>query len=228
MIATEKMGLVVEQHHVPTGMPRYGNDQQIGSQGHGIPTRDLMLHALGIKAEVLLVENAFTAEVVMKFLVVGDIVLVGEKEVADPAPGFQGFDQRRGKAGGVHQDIALRVTDQVAGGSIGRAGVVATVKHGPVDRNGKGLLDPENIRRGGNRADGLGGTGEEGLEGGAAFFGIPGLMKNGGLCVYSVEHRWGHPPAGITINAGAIHIKFTADIVGTALLQSGHRDPPRR
>jgi hypothetical protein len=50
-------------------------------------------------------------------------------------------------------------------------------------------------------------------------------MMNRRLLTSTVKHLRNHPPTGITINAAAIDVKVTADILRAALAEMSHYYP---
>jgi len=78
MIAAEEKLLAVEQNGVASGVAGNGNDQEIGSEFYRICAGELNFDGLSFRSNVIAVENAIAAEMVAEFLMIGDIVLMGQ------------------------------------------------------------------------------------------------------------------------------------------------------
>jgi hypothetical protein len=83
VISREEKLVVVKQNRVSSGMPWNWQNQQISSQLQGVGTGGLDFDAAGPHRNIIDMENALAAEVISEFLMIGNIVPVGEIEILD-------------------------------------------------------------------------------------------------------------------------------------------------
>ncbi len=116
MVTAEQEGFPVEKGAAAPGVARNWNDQEVFRQGDRFGSLQEPFKPRGVGCAFVLVQDPLTPESQVKFPVVGDIILVGEKHQTDPAEIFDVPEKRLRSPRGVHQDIAGRAPDQVAGG----------------------------------------------------------------------------------------------------------------
>lgn len=105
MIARKKKLISIEQDHVAAGVTGNWNHQQIALELNWFAATYDLFHAQALCA-VGSVHHSPAIESDCESLVIGDVILVREKQRAHAAEGIDLFDQLRRKARRIDQDVA--------------------------------------------------------------------------------------------------------------------------
>lgn len=80
----------------------------------GVGTGELYFDVAEVVADVVAVQNAIAPEPLFQFLVVGDIVAMGQVKIADATEFLQAFDQGCGESRRVYEDVSVRSLNEIA------------------------------------------------------------------------------------------------------------------
>src|SRR5215475_9470279 len=89
MIAGEKKTILVEQAHMAPGMPRHRNNGQIMIKLNCFSSADDFFHIVQTSTGVCTVHNSLAVKVLLKQLVIGHIITMGENHPPHSTHFFQ-------------------------------------------------------------------------------------------------------------------------------------------
>ena len=225
-VAGEEVPLVTQVEHAAFGVPRNREHHETVGDRHFVGPGD---HVGGIRRRlpICFVDPHACPEVVGELLRVGDVVLVREQHVGDPAVGGDGVDHVGAPVRRVHEEATTDLGYEPGVGAERTAVVV------PAQPHARRHLPRKHVGRLGATIDGADGTGRA-REGGAPHRQLldrgVGLTAHHGLSVRERDDQIGCVvPGHVAVDAAGVDVPVAVGVFRVTLTEPGHpANVPRR
>jgi hypothetical protein len=113
MVAREEVSIAIEQTAMPPSVSGGGYYEEFGANRDWIETMDYDL-CPRLTVHLVLMDDSFTSKVSGKLCRIGNVIPMGQKDVAQPSQFLQSREQRLRKSGRVYEPVSVRVLHEIA------------------------------------------------------------------------------------------------------------------